>query len=167
LLSERRKLMHERAGAALESLYGIQLDDHLNELAHHYERSGNTQKAIEYLQRAGQQAMQRSAHSEAIKLFTTASGLLDSMPETPERLQQQLSVQLGLGGSFMATKIWSAPEVAQVFSRARELCRLLGDPPQLVSVLFGLNGFYVSRGEFKTAHELSSQLLEMGRLNKI
>jgi predicted ATPase len=61
LLSERRKLLHERAGAALESLCAIQLDDHLNELAHHYERSGNTQKAIEYLQRAGQQAMQRSA----------------------------------------------------------------------------------------------------------
>jgi class 3 adenylate cyclase len=51
LLIERRKLLHERAGAALESLYALQLDDHLSELAHHYELSGNTQKAIEYLQR--------------------------------------------------------------------------------------------------------------------
>jgi class 3 adenylate cyclase/predicted ATPase len=163
LLIERRKLLHERAGAALESLYAIQLDDHLSELAHHYERSGNTQKAIEYLQRAGQQAMQRSAHGEAIKLFTTASGLLETLPETPERIQQQLNVQLGLGVSLMATRQWSDQSVAQVFSRARELCRLLGDPPQVVSVLFGLNGFHAVRGELKIAHELASQLLAIGQ----
>ena len=163
VLSERRKLLHERAGAALESLYAIQLDDHLSELAHHYERSSNTQKAIEYLQRAGQQAMQRSAHGEAIKLFTTASALLEALPETPERIQQQLNVQLGLGMSLMATTHWSAPEVAQVFSRARELCGLLGDPPQVVPVLFGLQGIHLIRGELKTAHELASQLLAIGQ----
>jgi class 3 adenylate cyclase/tetratricopeptide (TPR) repeat protein len=163
LLIEQRKLLHERAGAALESLYAIQFDDHLSELAHHYELSSNTQKAIEYLQRAGQQAMQRSAHGNAIKLFTTASGLLETLPETPERLQQQLNVQLGLGVSFGATKHWSTPEVAQVLSRARELCRLLGDPPQLVSVLFGLQGFHLLGAELKTAHELASQLLAIGQ----
>jgi hypothetical protein len=38
------------------------LDDHLGELARHYQRSGNTAKAIEYLQRAGQAAA-RSAHA--------------------------------------------------------------------------------------------------------
>jgi tetratricopeptide (TPR) repeat protein len=163
VLSERRKLLHEHTGAALESLYALQLDDHLSKLAYHYERSGNTQKAIEYLTRAGQQAMQRSAHGEAIKLFTTASALLETLPETPECLQQQLNVQLGLGVSFMAIMQWTAPEVAQVFSRARELCRLFGDPPQLVSVLFGLNGFHALRGELKTAHELASQLLAIGQ----
>jgi predicted ATPase len=163
LLSERRKLLHERAGAALESLYAMQLDDHLSKLAYHYERSGNTQKAIEYLQRAGQQAVQRSAHGEAIKLFTTALALLDTLPETPERLQQQLNVQLGLGVSLMATTQWSDQSVAQVFSRARELCRLLGDPPQLVSVLFGLQAFHLCRGELKTAHELASQLVAIGQ----
>jgi class 3 adenylate cyclase/tetratricopeptide (TPR) repeat protein len=163
LLLERRKLLHERAGAALESLYAIQLDDHLSELARHYERSGNTQKAVEYLQRAGEQAMRRSAYAEAIKLLTTASGLLETLPETHEHIQQQLNVQLGLGGSLMATTQWSASEVAQVFSRARKLCRLLGDPPQLVSVLFGLQGFHLLRAELKTTHELASQLLAIGQ----
>jgi predicted ATPase len=163
VLSERRKLLHECAGAALESLYPMQLDDHLSKLAYHYERSGNTQKAIEYLTRAGQQAVQRSAHSEAIKLLTTAAALLETLPETPERIQQQLNVQLGLGVSLMPTRQWSDQSVAQVFSRARELCRLLGDPPQLVSVLFGLQGFHLMRGELKTAHELASQLVAIGQ----
>ena len=41
LLIERRKLLHERAGQALESMFAEQLDDHLGELAHHYSRSDN------------------------------------------------------------------------------------------------------------------------------
>ena len=65
LLIERRKLLHERAGQALESLFAGQLDDHLDELAHHYSRSDNIEKAVEYLGRAGQQAAQRSAYADA------------------------------------------------------------------------------------------------------
>src|SRR6202030_65659 len=45
LLAERRKLLHERAGAALETMFAEQLEDHLSELAHHYGRSDNVPKA--------------------------------------------------------------------------------------------------------------------------
>src|SRR6202795_3832744 len=72
LLIERRKLLHERAGQALESMFAEQLDDHLTQLAHHYRRSDNVSKAVEYLGRAGQQALQRSAHADAITSLTAA-----------------------------------------------------------------------------------------------
>src|SRR5439155_820926 len=62
LLQERRKSLHERTAQAIEMLFHSKLDDHYSELAHHYSRSGNTEKAIKYLQRAGQQAAQRSAN---------------------------------------------------------------------------------------------------------
>jgi predicted ATPase len=45
LLSGRRKDLHERAGAALESLYATHLEDYLEELAHHYSRSNNTEQS--------------------------------------------------------------------------------------------------------------------------
>jgi predicted ATPase len=51
LLIERRKLLHERAGEVLEALFAGQLDDHLDELAHHYSRSDNIENAVEYLGR--------------------------------------------------------------------------------------------------------------------
>jgi predicted ATPase len=51
LLIERRKLLHERAGAALESMFAEQMDDHLGDLAHHYSHSDNVSKAVEYLGR--------------------------------------------------------------------------------------------------------------------
>jgi predicted ATPase len=49
LLVERRKLLHERAGMALESMFAGQLEDHLDELAHHFNRTDNVTKAVEYL----------------------------------------------------------------------------------------------------------------------
>ena len=66
VLQERRKALHERTAQAIEALYRATLDEHYSELAHHYTRSGNTEKAVEYLHLAGQQAVQRSANVEAI-----------------------------------------------------------------------------------------------------
>ena len=61
VLQEQRKLLHERTGQALETVYIATLSEHYSDLAHHYRRSANTEKAITYLQLAGQQAVQRSA----------------------------------------------------------------------------------------------------------
>src|SRR5262249_10263361 len=61
VLLERRKVLHERAAQAIEGLFAQRLAEHYNALAHHYSRSGNTPKAVDYLHRAGQQAVERSA----------------------------------------------------------------------------------------------------------
>ena len=52
VLNERRRVLHGRIGAALESIYAESLDDHVAELAHHYARSGNPGKAVKYCLRA-------------------------------------------------------------------------------------------------------------------
>src|ERR1043166_8685491 len=90
VLIERRKVWHEQTAQAIEHLYKDKTEEHYSELAHHYTRSGNTEKAIEYLHLAGQQAVQRSAHAEAINHLTTALELLQTLPDTPERAQQEL-----------------------------------------------------------------------------
>src|SRR5262249_45364082 len=96
LLVERRKVLHERAGQALESMFAAQLDDHLDELAHHYSRSDNVAKAVEYLGRAGQQALQRSAYTDAIRSLNAALDLVQRMPESLERFQREVFLQLTL-----------------------------------------------------------------------
>ena len=53
LLLERRQALHERTAQAIEALYADRLAEHYEALAHHYSRSGNTPKAVDYLQRAG------------------------------------------------------------------------------------------------------------------
>jgi hypothetical protein len=96
-------------------------------LAHHYSRSGNTAKAIDYLHRAGQQAVERSAYAEAVSHLTSALDLLTTLPETRERSQQELAVQMTLGMVLAATKGFAAPEVAHAYTRAHALCREVGD----------------------------------------
>jgi tRNA A37 N6-isopentenylltransferase MiaA len=59
LLFERRKLLHQRAGRALESMFAEQLEEHVTQLAHHYSHSADSKKALHYLQRAAQYAVQR------------------------------------------------------------------------------------------------------------
>ncbi len=161
LLIERRKVLHERAASAMESLYADRINDHLAELARHYERTANLPKALEYLERAGQQAAGRSAHAEAIGLFNSARELLKTMPETPNRIEQELTLQLSLGVALQCIKGWAAPEVGEVYARARELCSRMGDAPQAFATLAGLWVFHLVRAEHDIARELAEQLLSI------
>jgi predicted ATPase/class 3 adenylate cyclase len=159
VLQERRKALHERTAQAIETLFHSNLEDHYSDLAHHYSRSGNAAKAVEYLSLAGQQATQRSANAEAITYFTTALDLLKTLPDTPERTQQELNLRVALGPLFLITKGYAALEMEHTYTQARELCRRVGETPQLFPILWGLWVFYLIRGEFRTAHELADQLL--------
>src|SRR4029453_11906383 len=123
VLQERRKVLHEQTAWAIEALNRATLDDHYSELAHHYTRSGNTEKAVEYLHLAGQQAVQRSANAEAIHHLTTALDLLKTLPDTRERAQLELTLQITLGMPLQATRGYSSPEVQATYARARELCQ--------------------------------------------
>jgi predicted ATPase len=159
LLVERRKLLHERAGLALESMFAGQLDDQLDELTHHYSRSDNVAKAVEYLGRAGQQALQRSAYADAIGSFSAAIDLLQRLPDGPERIQQEVLLQLAVGPALIVVKGYAAPETERAYTRARELCERLGDPPELFPALLGLWSTHLLRGEIRLACELGERLL--------
>ncbi len=163
LLIERRRGLHERAARAIEELFHFRLDDHYSELAQHYSRSGNTQKAVDYLQLAGQQAVQRSANAEAVNHLTAALDLVQTLPDTPERAQQELMLQITLGPALMASKGYAAPEVERAYTRARELCLQGGEPSQIFPVLRGLLAFYLNRGELQTARELGEQLFTLAQ----
>jgi predicted ATPase len=114
---------------------------------------------VTYCQRAGHQAVQRSANADAISHLTTALELLQTLPDTPERIQEELDLQTTIGPALIVTKGYAAPEVERVYARARELCRQLGESPQLFHVLRGLFIYYLNRGELQTARELGEQLL--------
>ncbi|MBI3328422.1 MAG: hypothetical protein HYZ81_17190 [Nitrospinae bacterium] len=163
LLLERRRRLHERTAQAIEALWGQRLEERYSELAHHYSRSGNTAKALEYLQRAARQAVQRSANVEALSHLTRGLEMLRTLPDGLERAQHELSLQIALGVPLIATSGYAAPEVETAYARARELCGQVGDTPQLYRVLVGLWVFYFVRGAFPTARELGEQLLRLAQ----
>jgi tetratricopeptide (TPR) repeat protein len=163
LLLERRKVLHEQTARAIEALYHTRLENHYSELAHHYSRSGNTRKAVEYLGQAGRQTVQNSAYIEAIDHLTRALELLDTLPTSVERLKQELLLQTALGRALSATRGQAAQEVGKTYARARELCQQLGETSQLLGVLQGLRQFYMGRAELQPARELAEQLLHLAQ----
>jgi predicted ATPase len=163
VLQEQRKLLHERTAQAIEALFASRLEDHYSELAYHYSRSGNTEKAIEYLHKAGQQAVQRSAYSEATQHLTQGLGLLHLLPETADRTQSEVRLQTLLGNVLSVTKGMAAPEVGATLTRAHELCQRLADPVQLFDVLTGLRVYVCIRGETRNALAYAEQLLQIAQ----
>jgi len=159
LLRRTRQGYHRRIAEVLEERFPKTAETQPELLAHHYTEAGLDELAIPYWQRAGQQAAQRSAHQEAIGHLTKGVEVLQTLPDTPERTQQDLLLHVALGVSLMAVKGRAAPEVERVYTRARTLCQQVGDTPQLFPVLRGLFLFYLNCGQRQTAQELAEQLL--------
>jgi class 3 adenylate cyclase/predicted ATPase len=165
VLSERRKQLHERAAQGIEALFGSQLEIHLSELAHHYSRSSNAAKAVEYLQRASEQAIERSANAEAIAQLKTALDLLKGLPDGPARARREISFQLALGGGLAVATHPGTPEVERAFSRARELSTQINDDALLFHALAGLWYRDCVAGEVETSLEVAKQLLSLAQRN--
>ena len=159
VLIERRKLVHERAGAAMETLYSERLDDHLSTIALHYSQSLDARKAIHYLRLAGAQAARRSANRESVAYFGNALEVIRSLPETVQRKREELDLLLMLGPATMILAGYSAAE--ELYRRGRELCGELGDNTKLFPVLWGLWMSHASRGELQAARKLAVELLSV------
>ena len=139
MLMERRRLLHERTGEAIEALFKERIDDHLAELAHHYSRSANTRKAVEYLFRAGSQATARFAYSEAVTRLSSALELLEattrrrrtSSPGAGSAIRLRPKPCLGkrLGGAGTGARLRQSARIVRATSR-----------PALPSVPFMDNG---------------------------
>ncbi|WP_036019197.1 adenylate/guanylate cyclase domain-containing protein [Paraburkholderia mimosarum] len=163
LLTERRSALHERTAKAIEALFPTRIADYCSELAHHYSLSGNIPKAVEYLHRAGQQALRHAAHPDAMHHLGAALGLLDRLPDTPARASHELALLLSLGPALMDVRGYGAPEVGATYTRARELCEQLGQTSQRFSTLLGLRIHNMTRAQYAAAHELAEQMLRMAK----
>ncbi len=92
VLIERRRALHAQIGAVIETMYTGSLDDHLAELAHHFGRSANFDKAVRYLARSGQQALRRSAFAEAQAQLQQGVQAIAQLPPSLERDVRELEL---------------------------------------------------------------------------
>jgi predicted ATPase len=166
LLIERRKQLHERVGYSTETLFADKLGDHLDALAHHYSHSDNADKAIEYLGRAGKQAMERSAHVEAIAALTMAVELVPRLPKGFDRMKREIQLQLALGQASIPVKGWAAVEVERPFNRVLEISDRMGDSAESFPALFGLWTVYHVRGFYRDARRRAEELLRAAEVVK-
>jgi predicted ATPase len=163
LLRSRRKELHSRIAEVLVRQFPERVTSAPELLAHHYTEAGLVEQAVPYWQQAGRNAAQRSANAEASTHLTTALGLLQTLPDTPTRTRDELSIHLDLGVALITTKGFAAPEVESAYAQARALCQQIGETQQLFPVLWGLWSFYLVRGQLRIARESAEQLLTLAQ----
>jgi predicted ATPase len=163
LLKSKRQEYHQQTVHILAQRFPEIATTQPELMAHHYTEAGLLARALPYWQRAGQRAVERSASVEAISHFTKGLELLKTLPETLERVQQELTLQLGIGAPLLMLKGHTAPEVEHTYARAYELAQRLGETPQRFSALVGLWRFYLSRARLQTARELGEQCFTLAQ----
>jgi tetratricopeptide (TPR) repeat protein len=164
LLKSKRQQYHQQIAQVLEEQFAETTETQPELLARHYAEAGLVGQAVSYWQKAGQRATQRSANVEAINHLTQGLEVLKTLPDTPKRAQQELTLQIALGGSLMTTKGYGVSEAEKAYARARELCRQVGETPQLFPALWGLHTFYATvGGEVQTVQELEEQLWRLAQ----
>jgi len=165
LTAMERAYLHEAVGSVLEALYGEQTEPIAVQLARHFEQAGLTEKAVTYLLQASKRAARLSANQEVITHTTKGLALIERLPETRERGQTELELQIALGNALMATRGYAAAEVERAYSRAWQLCQQVyaGETAPMLRILHGRWSFNLVRGAHGTAYQLAEEFFDLAQ----
>jgi class 3 adenylate cyclase/DNA-binding response OmpR family regulator/predicted ATPase len=133
----RRQSLHRHVAEVLERSFGFTAETQPELLAHHLLQAGLISRAVEYLQRAGQRAIERSANIEAIAHLTRALELLRSIGEAQQKPAQFRSEAL-LSQAMIARYGYAAQNTRDVLQHARTLIEESTEPSHKFAVLYGI-----------------------------
>lgn len=161
LLKSVRQRYHLRLAQVFEQQFPLWAEQNPGIVAYHYLHSSQTAAAAPWLHRSLLRSLASCALTEAVETSREGLGLLDSLPADHPAQDLRLAFLTLQGGAWIGLRGYAASEVEQTFEQARELCRALGDGPQVFPVLAGLWALYLVQGRLKKAADLSRRLLNL------
>jgi predicted ATPase len=145
LLKSRRQTLHRRLSELLQDGSTAAAPELL---AHHFTQGRLIEEAIECLEKAAQQSLQRSALAEATAQFTRALDLIATLRPTQGLRREEIKLQVALINPLMHVKGYAAPETRAAAERARlliEQAEARGEPSDDPLLLFSvLYSFWVA-----------------------
>ena len=131
----KRRRLHLVIGETLEAASGERAPEIAAELSVHFERGGDPGRAMKHLTRCVAHARQRLAPREALAFGKQALGLLEHLPETRARHEQELELHMLLGPSLAEMHGYTSAHVRDRYARARWLCEQVDDPRRLFEIV--------------------------------
>ncbi len=162
LLKKRRREYNALVAKALEEHFPDRAMAEPELLAHHYESAGLAEQAASRYSRAGMAAAERSANKEAIGHLGRGLELLAAVPESGDRSQRELEMELARGACLVAVEGYAHDDTGRTFGRAQELSRKTDEMSLKARALVGLSYFNFARGNFDTTIELAREIVELG-----
>jgi adenylate cyclase len=126
-------------------------------LAHHYSHTRNAVKEGHYRRLAAEVAIRNGAYADALAHVRRASHITAHQPESPEKLETELELDLLLGTILLVTDGQGAASAKAAYDRARELCKALPPGPAVGRAVFGLWTYYLFQGLMGPTAELADE----------
>jgi predicted ATPase/class 3 adenylate cyclase len=158
LTRSKREQLHSGIANALKEQFSETVETQPELMAHHLEQAGLIEQAIDYLRLAGQRAIERSAHAEAIGHLKHALKLLESLP-AGQRTRVAFGLETLLAKALIAARGYAATETKETLLRARTLLDDSTEPSQKFAVLYGLWACYYVGGEGDKLQRAAAELL--------
>jgi DNA-binding winged helix-turn-helix (wHTH) protein/tetratricopeptide (TPR) repeat protein len=147
LSAVRHQRLHLEIAETIEALYSDRLDEHLDELAHHYRHSSNTMKAIDYLRRAGKRMADLSALRPALDHFAAATNLLNKIEESVTRDREEARICMAAAAPTLWAFGEGSVEQERLTERALELGARLNHRKLRFFALSQLADIKIARGD--------------------
>ncbi|SPP93617.1 adenylate/guanylate cyclase domain-containing protein [Bradyrhizobium vignae] len=158
LLRSKRQVLHKRIGDVLRDKFPVVAETEPEVLAYHFTEAGLNEIALEWWRKAGQQALKRSAYSEAIAHLGKAIAAADQLPDDPGRMMGRLHLQIAYGRALRGGLGHNAPETVAAWTRARQFAADIDDPVELAPVHSGLFNACLTHGELAPMRELADAI---------
>jgi class 3 adenylate cyclase/tetratricopeptide (TPR) repeat protein len=146
LLQERRRTLHTRIVESLEALAGDGGTEQVERLAHHALRGDVWAKALAYCRQAGEKAMTRSAHREAVGYFEQALSTLAQLPETRDTREQAIDLRLALRSALFPSG--DSERIVTYLREAETLAAALNDHHRLGQIAGFLSAHFRNQGAY-------------------
>ena len=163
LLKSRRQLIHKHIGDVLRERFPVVAEAEPEVLAYHFTEAGLSSAALEWWRKAGQQALRRSAYTEAIAHFGRAVTIADALPDEPGRTMSRLQLQIEYGRALRGSLGHNAPETVAAWKRARQFAADIDDPVELAPIHSGLFNAWLTHGEIVPMRELAESIMSAAR----
>ncbi|HEY7664380.1 MAG TPA: adenylate/guanylate cyclase domain-containing protein [Xanthobacteraceae bacterium] len=163
LLREPRRALHARIAEALETRFSDVAQAEPEIVAHHFSRADLAGPASGHLERAGDRAVARSAYAEAVAHFSAALAQLDRLPASTERSRHVLDILLKQGPAVLILRGLRSGEVEQIYQRAYDIAKSLGDEPGSFKALWGLWFCANLSGRTDVARDRVEELVALGQ----
>jgi DNA-binding response OmpR family regulator/class 3 adenylate cyclase/predicted ATPase len=159
LLRQKRQQLHCRVADTLENSFAFMIEAQPELLAHHLAQAGSIERAIDYLRKAGQRSIERSANAEAIGHLTDALGLLQSLPNSPKRKQTRLDLQVMMAQAMIASHGYAAPSTRRKLLQAKQLIDESTCLSQKFAILYGMWACHYVGGEVDKQRDVAQEFL--------
>lgn len=160
--ASRRATVHQAIGERLETAFGRRVDEHVIVLARHFLAAADNDRAADYLHRAGEQALAKNAHHDAVESLEAALRILENLPESQDRDRREVAIRVSLGPALIATVGWKPAEVETNYRRALRLCESQRPTPARAIARYGLASVHELRGEYGHSEALLREQLADG-----